>query len=300
MCFRQPSSACTFLTLFSTSMNLQKWSETLASAWLWKLQALMTGKGNQCFVKARNWPCTILLAIIAYHPSQLVGNRPWCVLYILILEMCIRAINVLCSFLPTISTPKSAIPKLRCPTCTFWLGNVTSTATNGLMHFFCTPLKFQLDKRGPNFPPKIYVSILHVTSCSHVHLEMCFAPHTACNFSSLPVARSTRKWSPQGCQDFSEPTFRQQLAKESQQRLSMQSHKDRVQVSVCTSLTASRNSRICRLSLSKIVDTILSVVLWSLKWKMMISEWFPKASQVPLALKCLAFVSLHIVGMFDF
>ena len=126
----------------------------------------------------------------------------------------------------------------------FRLHKRTSTVTNGLTALRHTFLLFQLDKRGTTFPKK------------SMFLYFMFA----CSLESTQTHNSF-------C-----PSLR---------RLSMQSHKEgskSERVPVCLySLTASQNPR--QLRLSKIVDTIPSVVLQTLEWTnlndLRVSEWSP-------------------------
>ena len=115
----------------------------------------------------------------------------------------------------------------------------TSTVTNGLMALLHTFL-FQLDKRGTTFHQKsmfLFFMLLHVRMFTGKHGVGKGAK------TKQPTITTACQWS--------------------QQRLSMQSHKEGSKsqlVPVCLySLTASQNPR--QLRLSKIVDTIPSVVL---------------------------------------
>ena len=105
---------------------------------------------------------------------------------------------------------------------------------------FAAHLSVSAGRAWNNFPPKIYVSILHVTSCSHAHWKA-RATHLLLSCVRAGVlgsgvgkdAKTKQPTITTGCQW-------------SQQRLSMQSHKEGSKsqlVPVCLySLTASQNS----------------------------------------------------------
>jgi hypothetical protein len=140
----------------------------------------------------------------------------------------------------------------------FRLHKRTSTVTNGLTALRHTFLLFQLDKRGTTFPNKS-MFLYFMFACS---LES--TQHTTPFV--LREVKTTRQWSIGKRAKTKQPTTTT-ACQWSLQRLSMQSHKEgskSERVPVCLySLTASQNPR--QLRLSKIVDTIPSVVLQTLE-----------------------------------